>query len=110
MLGTNWTRSTLASDCVCHLREYFFLVTDDPKIIFRDGPTGLRAALDRGPDVWELVATLGQFENQDAEAIWKTAELLHLTVPQVNVAIRYYSEYPDEIDERIRRNAEDPPQ
>jgi hypothetical protein len=31
---------------------------DHPGITFRDGPTGRRAALAGGPDVWEVIETL----------------------------------------------------
>lgn len=29
-----------------------------PGIVYRDGPTGRRAALAMGPDVWEIVSAL----------------------------------------------------
>lgn len=41
------------------------------------------------------------------EAIGATGELLGLTELQVRAAVRYYSAFPGEIDERIRRNVED---
>ena len=81
------------------------MVTDDPKIIFRDGPTGLRAALNRGPDVWELVAAFNQAKDYGDQAVQETAELLDLTASQVRAALRYYRRHPTEIDERIARNA-----
>jgi hypothetical protein len=31
---------------------------DHPGIVFRDGPTGRRAGLAAGPDVWEVVSAL----------------------------------------------------
>jgi len=81
------------------------LVTDNPKVIFRGGPTGLRAALDRGPDVWELVAAFNQAKDDGDQAVQETAELLNLTTFQVRVALRYYRRHPVEIDKRIARNA-----
>lgn len=41
------------------------------------------------------------------EAVTATAELLGLTEQQVRSAVRYYSAFPAEIDERIRRNVEE---
>lgn len=77
----------------------------DPEIVVRDGPTGLRAALEGGPDVWELVATFKQVKGHEEQAVRETAELLELTELQVRIGLRYYGEHPDEIDERIERNA-----
>ena len=80
---------------------------DHPGIVFRGGPTGRRAALAAGPDVWELMATLRGGEPRGGEAIAATAELLDLTESQVRTAVRYYGAFPDEIDERVARNAQD---
>src|ERR1051325_882899 len=52
---------------------------EHPGIVFREGPTGRRAALAGGPDVWELVFTLKSGEARGEEAISATAELLDLT-------------------------------
>lgn len=77
---------------------------EHPGIVFRDGPAGRRAALVAGPDVWELMATLKGGEVHGEKAIAATAKLLNLTELQVRTAVRYYSAYPEEIDERIERN------
>lgn len=78
-----------------------------PRIVFRAGPSGRRAALAGGPDVWEVMATLKAGEARGEAAIAPTAELLELTEPQVRTAVRYYGAYPEEIDERVRRNVEE---
>jgi len=80
---------------------------EHPGIVFRGGPTGRRAALARGPDVWELMTTLKSGSARGEEAISATAELLNLTDPQVRTAVRYYAAFADEIDRRIALNAED---
>jgi hypothetical protein len=75
-----------------------------PGIVFRDGPTGRRAALAGGPDVWEVVALLrglrGGFEKRVADA----AKQLGLSTTQVRAASRYYAEFRDELDAEIARN------
>ncbi len=76
-------------------------------IVFRDGPTGRRAALTGGPDIWELMATLKSGNTSGEEAITATAELLNLTDSQVRTAVRYYGAFPDEIDQHIALNTED---
>lgn len=80
---------------------------EHPGVIFRGGPTGRRAALAGGPDVWELMATLKQGKAKGEKAVRETAEVLGLTELQVRTGVRYYSEYSAEIDERICRNVEE---
>jgi hypothetical protein len=80
---------------------------DHPGIVFRDGPTGRRAGLAAGPDVWEVMSALRSTGLEGDEAIQATVKWSGLTVRQVRDAVGYYSEYPAEIDERIRRNEEE---
>ncbi len=80
---------------------------EHPGVVFRGGPTGRRAALAGGPDVWELMATLKQGKAGGDKAVAVVAKLLGLTEAQVRTGVRYYSDYPEEIDERIRRNVEE---
>jgi hypothetical protein len=80
---------------------------EHPGVIFRDGPTGRRAALPGGPDVWEVMAALKGGEARGQEAIPATAELLRLTEAQVRAAVRYYAVFGSEIDRRIALNVED---
>jgi hypothetical protein len=76
-------------------------------VTFRDGPTGRRAALIGGPDVWEVIATFKSGGVWGEEASSATAELLNLTDSQVRDAVRYYNVFPDEIDWRITLNSAD---
>ena len=78
-----------------------------PGIVFRPGPTGRRAALAGGPDVWEVIQTLKSGAQRGDAAIEATAGLLGLDELQVRTAVSYYAAYPDEIDERITRAVED---
>ena len=66
-------------------------------MVFKDGPTGRRAALALGPDVWEVVRALREVDERGEAAIEATAELLALTPARVRVAVRYYSAYEQEI-------------
>ncbi len=77
-----------------------------PGIVFRDGETGRRAALDTGPDVWEVVPLLRDLEGSLEERIAETAEQLWLTERQVRAVSRYYAEFTDEIDSEIAENDE----
>ena len=76
-------------------------------VVFRGGPTGCRAAMVGGPDIWELISTLKSGKARGEEAITVTAELLNLTDCQVRTAVGYYGAFPDEIDRRIALNTGD---
>ncbi|MGO9247851.1 MAG: hypothetical protein ACLQQB_10740 [Solirubrobacteraceae bacterium] len=80
---------------------------DHPGIVFRDGPTGRRAGLAGGPDVWEVVQTFQEFGSDGERAIAGAAEWGSLSHAQVNVALRYYGDFREEIDERIALNDEE---
>lgn len=75
-----------------------------PGILFRDGPSGRRAALLRGPDVWEVIALLRSLPERGAEAVSEAGAWLGLSEAQVRAALGYYGDYPEEVDERIELN------
>jgi hypothetical protein len=80
---------------------------DHPGIVFRDGPTGRRAGLAAGPDVWEVIGALRSTGLEEDDVIRAAAAWSSLSVRQVRDAVGYYSEYPAEIDERIGRNEDE---
>jgi hypothetical protein len=80
---------------------------DHPGIVFRDGPSGRRAALAGGPDVWEVVETLKDTGLAGEHAIAATAEWGVLTHAQVHTAMRYYADFREEVDARITHNSEE---
>ena len=73
---------------------------EHPLITFRDGPTGRRAGVVGGPDVWEIVMWR-------AEALGETdpdAALVSdgmVSRAQIDAAAAYAAEYPAEVDARI---------
>lgn len=75
-----------------------------PGIVFRNGPAGRRAGLAGGPDVWEIVGALRTVEAKGEARIAALVDRLSLTEPQVRAAVRYYGEYPEEIDAWIAAN------
>jgi hypothetical protein len=81
-------------------------MTEDPCITFRDGPTGPRAALIDGPDIWEVIQTIDSYPGSREAAIATTAELLSLSEHQVRAAINYRVANPEEIDARLTLNAQ----
>lgn len=77
---------------------------DHPGIVFRDGPSGRRAALAAGADVWEVIETLRGTGLTGEQAIAATAEWGSLSTAQVRAAAGYYADFREEIDERIAFN------
>lgn len=95
-------RSRLAEQLIdegIRMREF-------PEIVFRPGPTGRRAALADGPDVWEIVRGLTQARSGDGDPIQLLTASTNLREDQIRLAVGYYSAYPDEVDARIREDEE----
>ena len=72
-----------------------------PGIAFRDGPAGRRPVVVGGADVWEVIAAARSAPERGEELIDALAERLGIRPQEVRVAVRYYAEYPDEIDRWI---------
>ena len=80
---------------------------DHPGIVFRDGPTGRRAALASGPDVWQVISALkDQTEGGDA-AVEAAAEWLSLPSSDVRSALSYYGAFTEEVDARVEASRSD---
>jgi hypothetical protein len=73
---------------------------EHPQITFRDGPTGRRAGLLGGPDVWEVAMWLEDLaaEPSPHAVLLKETPLTH---SQIEAAMRYRAAYPEEIAARI---------
>jgi hypothetical protein len=81
-------------------------MTEHPGIIFRSGPTGRRAGLSGGPDVWEVIRAVKSA--RAAEPGLHDDDLLSLVSGNTGVAlrllstaVRYWAAYPGEIDAEI---------
>lgn len=76
-----------------------------PGVVFRSGPTGRRAGIAGGPDIWEIVRDLKGVTKEDAgDPIADVACVSGLDRAVVELAASYYAAYPDDIEERIRTN------
>lgn len=76
-------------------------MADHPGLVFKDGPSGRRAALAFGPDVWEVIKVLRELDERGEPAVEGAAELLALPPAKVRVAMHYYAAYSAEIDGEI---------
>jgi hypothetical protein len=81
-------------------------MTEHPGIIFRPGPTGRRAALSGGPDIWEVIRAIKSA--RAAESGLHDDDLLSLISGNTGIsprllstAVRYWAAYPEEIDAEI---------
>lgn len=78
-----------------------------PGVVFRDGPSGRRAGLASGPDVWEIVRALTAVRASEprlaqGELLDLVAQDSGLTLPEIQIALGYYGDHPAEIDSWIR--------
>jgi hypothetical protein len=76
-------------------------MTDHPGVIFKDGPSGRRAALAYGPDIWEIIKFLREVDERGPTAIDAAAEVFALDASRISTAISYYGDYSAEIDAEI---------
>ncbi|MGH9300839.1 MAG: ribbon-helix-helix protein, CopG family [Acidimicrobiales bacterium] len=72
---------------------------EHPLITFRDGPTGRRAGVVGGPDVWEVAIWIEDLSDEP-DPVAVLVEESSLTRPQIEAALRYGVAYPNEIDAR----------
>jgi hypothetical protein len=80
--------------------------SEHPGVTFRPGPTGRRAGISGGPDVWEVVRAVRSARG--AEPDLAEDDLLALVADNtgtplrlMRVAISYWASYPGEIDAEL---------
>jgi hypothetical protein len=79
---------------------------EHPGVIFRTGPTGRRARLATGPDVWEIVravksARVAEPGLDEHELLAMVEENTGVPVRLIRVALGYWAAFPDEVDAEI---------
>ena len=94
--------STLAQQAI----DEWLRMVEHPGVVFRDGPTGRRAALAVGPDVWEVAAVLGQQKGSPEKRLAAAATHLGLPFRQVEIAADYWAAHRAEIDGLVTANIE----
>ena len=72
-----------------------------PGIVYRDGPSGRRAGLIGGPDVWEIARDLRHASGRGEKRVAAVAVDLGLAADRVRLAADFASVCPDEIDRLI---------
>jgi hypothetical protein len=81
-------------------------MAEHPGVIFRSGPTGRRAALAGGPDVWEVIRAIKSAHaaepglNSD-DLVSLVSDNTGIALRLVDTAVRYWASYPGEVDAEI---------
>jgi len=75
-----------------------------PGIVYRDGPTGRRAALAVGPDVWEVVSALRYTTGTEEQRVAALAEQFALHVRHIRTAIDFAAVHREDIEAQIAAN------
>jgi hypothetical protein len=75
-----------------------------PGIVYRDGPSGRRAALAVGPDVWEVVSALRHTKGNAEKRVAQLAEQFDLHPRHIRTAIDFAAAHRDVIDAEVRAN------
>jgi len=91
-------RDVSVSTVVGQLVEEGLLMRRFPGLVFRDGPTGRRAAIAGALDVWEIIALLNDFRDDEGALL---AAYPSLTPAALKTARAYYAERSEEINARI---------
>lgn len=78
-----------------------------PGITFSDGPAGRRARIVGGPDVWTVVVAARSAPERGDSLVTALVDRLGLPAEKIRVAIRYYAEYPDDVDRHIAQVEEE---
>lgn len=76
---------------------------EHPGVLFRDGPSGRRATLVAGPDVWEVVravrsARAAEPDLSDSQLVELLEDNTGVLARLIRTALNYWSAYPDEVD------------
>ena len=75
-----------------------------PGIVYRGGPSGRRAGLAAGPDVWEVVVAVRHAPGRGHAKMVDAAEQMDLPEHLVELAVEFAAAHGEEIERRIELN------
>jgi hypothetical protein len=81
-------------------------MAEHPGVVFRDGPTGRRAGLAGGPDVWEVIRAVksargAEPELSEDEVLALVVDNTGVPVRMVRTALSYWASYQADVDAEI---------
>jgi hypothetical protein len=97
------SRGETVSETARTLLEEGLRQQEHPLITFRGGPAGHRASVAGGPDAWEVIRVVRGRSPSERASLEDVAASLDITIRQTEAAVRYYADFPDEIDSWIDR-------
>ena len=93
-----------ASAVAVRLIDEGLRMAEHPGIVFHDSLThGRVAALSNGPDIAEIIDVLTGLEARGEQRLAETAGWFGLHVSRIRVALDYYADHREEIDDQIDR-------
>lgn len=98
------TEGTTATELIERFVREGLDCTEHWGIVFKAGPSGRRAALAGGPDVWEVVAALRHTDGSEAGRVAALARQFGIHERQVVIALDYAAAHREEIEARIQAN------
>lgn len=78
-----------------------------PGVVFREGPTGRRAALAAGPEVADVIGAIVGGDVPVDKRRARAAAMLAISLAMVDTALAYYADYTTEIDTALAERARD---
>ena len=75
-----------------------------PGIVYMDGPSGRRASLADGPDVWQIIRALREVPTGQHDPVETVCIESDLHERQVRLAVSFYEAYPTEVEAKIADN------
>lgn len=93
--------NTSVTSLVVTLLDEGLKIRQFPGIVYRNGPTGRRAGLVGGPDVWEIVRDLRHAAGRGMARIAHLVEETGLSTARVTLAADFYATFPDEINAQL---------
>lgn len=97
-------RDTSVTALVSMLLDEGLKVRRFPGVVYRDGPSGRRAGVSGGPDVWEIITALKSAAGSGEQRLRGVSEEIGLPTSLLRVALDFYAAHPDEVDARITAN------
>ncbi len=97
-------RDLTLSSATSRLVDEALRIREHPLITFKDGPSGRRARLVGGPDVWEVIGAIRSVREAEPalagdEVLAVVAETSGTPVQFIRAALAYWGDYPEEIDD-----------
>ena len=74
------------------------VAADHPGIVFKPAPSGRRAALAGGPDVWEIVTALRHVGGRERQRVAQLAQQFGVHERQIVIALNYAAAHREEIE------------